>query len=44
MPGAVREIVEAFVAAHPVEQPFHKRKRDHANPEALARRRPRATE
>jgi len=44
MPAAVREIVEAFVAAHPVEQPFHKRKRDHANPEALARRRPRATE
>ncbi len=44
MPAAVREIVEAFVAAHPVEQPFHKRKRDGADPEALARRRPRATE
>lgn len=43
MPAAVREIVEAFVAAHPVEQPFHKRKRDHADPEALARHRPRAT-
>src|SRR6266852_5593963 len=43
MPAAVREIVEAFVAVHPVEQPFHKRKRDHADPEALARRRKGAT-
>jgi hypothetical protein len=42
MPAALREIVEAFVAAHPVEQPFHKRKRDSADPEALARRRRRA--
>ena len=44
MPGAVRETVEAFVAAHPVVQPFHKRKRDHADPDALARRRPRAAD
>jgi hypothetical protein len=42
MPAALREIVEAFVAAHPVEQTFHKRKRDSADPEALARRRRRA--
>jgi hypothetical protein len=42
MPAAVREIVEAFVAAHPVEQLFHKRKRDSADREALARRRWRA--
>jgi hypothetical protein len=41
MPDAVCDIVEAFVAAHPVEQPFHKRKRDRADPEALTRRRPR---
>ena len=44
MPAAVRDIVEAFVAAHPVQQPFHKRRRDHADPEALVRRRPRATD
>jgi len=44
MPAAVRDIVETFLAAHPVEQPFHKRKRDRADPEALARRRPRATD
>ncbi len=42
MPAAVREIVEEFVAAHPVQQPFHKRKRDDADPETLARRRRRA--
>jgi Protein of unknown function (DUF3305) len=40
MPVPVREIVEAFVAAHHVEQVFHKRKRDRADPEALARRGP----
>jgi Protein of unknown function (DUF3305) len=44
MPAAVRDIVEAFVAAHPLEQPFHKRRRDPADPEALARRPPRATD
>jgi hypothetical protein len=40
MPVPVREIVEAFVAEHHVEQVFHKRKRDSADPEAMARRRP----
>ena len=40
MPESVREIVEAFVAEQHVEQPFVKRKRDRANPEALARRVP----
>ena len=38
MPPAVREIVEAFVAEHHVERPFVKRKRDRADPQALARR------
>jgi hypothetical protein len=37
MPAPVREIIEAFVAEHYVEQVFHKRKRDRADPEALAR-------
>ena len=40
MPEPVRVIVEAFVAEHHVEQPFVKRKRDRADPEALARRGP----
>jgi hypothetical protein len=40
MPEPVRAIVEAFVAEHHVEQPFVKRKRDRADPEALARRGP----
>jgi hypothetical protein len=39
-PDAVREVVEAFIAEHHVERPFIKRKRDRANPEALARRVP----
>ena len=38
MPDAVREVLERFVAEHHVEQPFFKRKRDRANPEALGRR------
>ncbi|MFO1108760.1 MAG: DUF3305 domain-containing protein [Bradyrhizobium sp.] len=38
MPDVVREAVEAFVAEHHVEREFVKRKRDRANPEALARR------
>lgn len=38
MPPVVQEVVAAFVAEHHVEQPFVKRKRDRANPEALARR------
>jgi hypothetical protein len=36
MPDAVRDWVSAFVAAHHVDQPRFKRKRDRANPEALA--------
>jgi hypothetical protein len=40
MPETVRALVEAFVAEHHVEQPFVKRKRDRADPEALARRGP----
>ncbi len=38
MPDAIRDIVAAFVAEHHVERPFVKRKRDRADPEALARR------
>ena len=38
MPAAVEEVVAAFVAEHYVEQTFRKRKRDRADPEALARR------
>jgi hypothetical protein len=40
MPETIRAIVAAFVAEHHVEQDFFKRKRDRANPEALARRGP----
>ena len=40
MPETVRATVEAFVAEHHVERAFHKRKRDRADPEALARRGP----
>ncbi|MPZ39156.1 MAG: DUF3305 domain-containing protein [Rhizobiales bacterium] len=40
MPESVRALVETFVAEHHVEQPFVKRKRDRADPEALARREP----
>ena len=42
MPQPVREIVAAFVAEHHVERPFVKRKRNRADPEALARRAPTA--
>lgn len=38
MPDPVRAGIEAFVAAHHVERPFFKRKRDRADPQALARR------
>ena len=38
MPLSIQQIVAAFVAEHHVERPFLKRKRDRANPEALARR------
>jgi hypothetical protein len=40
MPQQVAATIGAFVAEHHVEQPFHKRKRDRADPEALARRAP----
>jgi Protein of unknown function (DUF3305) len=40
MPEPVRAAIDAFAAEHHVEQPFHKRKRDRADPEALARRAP----
>jgi hypothetical protein len=38
MPEAIQRAVAAFVAEHHVEQPFVKRKRDRADPEAMARR------
>ena len=38
MPDTIREALEAFVAEHHVEQPFYKRARNRANPEAMARR------
>jgi hypothetical protein len=40
MPETVRATIDAFVAEHHVERPFHKRERDRADPEALARRGP----
>jgi hypothetical protein len=40
MPAAVRDMLEAFVLEHHVEQPFFKRKRDRTDPEGLAQRRP----
>jgi Protein of unknown function (DUF3305) len=40
MPEAIRALIDAFVAEHHVERPFFKRKRDRADPEALARRGP----
>jgi hypothetical protein len=40
MPKPMQETIAAFVAEHHVEQIFVKRKRDRANPEALARRGP----
>ena len=38
MPDAIRDTLAAFVAEHHVEQVFYKRKRDRANPQAMARR------
>jgi hypothetical protein len=38
MPAEIQAQVAAFVEAHHVERPFIKRKRDRADPEALARR------
>ena len=40
MPPSVRTIMEAFVAEHHVERPFVKRKRERADPQALAHRAP----
>jgi hypothetical protein len=37
MPELIRAAIAAFVAEHHVERPFFKRKRDRANPQALAR-------
>lgn len=45
LPPAVAAWMRDFIARHHVEQPFYKRKRDRADPEALApRRRPRGPE
>jgi hypothetical protein len=41
MPDSVRDVVGSFVATHHVERAFEKRKRDRADPEALARPSPR---
>jgi len=41
MPEPVRAAIAAFVLQHHVEAVFHKRKRDRADPEAMARRGPR---
>jgi hypothetical protein len=40
MPQPVRVVIDAFVAEHHVERVFHKRARDRADPDALARRAP----
>lgn len=40
MPEALQRAVAAFVVEHHVERTFTKRKRDRANPDALARRGP----
>jgi hypothetical protein len=37
MPAFLREPLEAFVARHHVDRAFHKRRRDRADPEAMAR-------
>ena len=37
IPAPIRTVIEAFVAEHHVERKFTKRKRDRADPEALAR-------
>ncbi|HEY2137475.1 MAG TPA: DUF3305 domain-containing protein [Xanthobacteraceae bacterium] len=42
MPESIRQMVEAFIAEHHVEQEFFKRKQTRADPEALARRVPAA--
>ena len=40
MPVEIRQRLAAFVEAHHVERPFIKRKRDRADPDAMARRNP----
>jgi hypothetical protein len=40
MPQPVRDAIAEFVAEHHTEQPFVKRTRDRADPEAMARRTP----
>lgn len=40
MPEPLRDILTAFIAEHHVERAFEKRRRDRADPEALARRNP----
>jgi len=40
MPKAIQDLLAAFVEEHHVEEKFVKRKRDRADPEALARRGP----
>ncbi|PWC40030.1 molybdopterin-guanine dinucleotide biosynthesis protein A [Azospirillum sp. TSO35-2] len=40
LPAPLALWIDGFVARHHVERPFHKRKRDRADPEALARRPP----
>lgn len=40
MPVEIQQHLAAFVEAHHVERPFVKRKRDRADPEAMARREP----
>jgi hypothetical protein len=44
MPAAIVDKIAAFIARHLTEQPFVKRERDRADPEALARRAPPAKE
>jgi hypothetical protein len=39
LPASIAAWMEDFVARHHVERPFHKRRRDRADPEALAKRR-----
>lgn len=39
MPDTIQDAIAQFIAEHHVERQFSKRKRDRANPEALARRR-----
>ncbi len=44
MPDSVLEMVDAFIAEHHVEHAFTRRKRKRADPDALARRGPRASD